>query len=81
MEEGPLEQFSHAMEPYLRKLGLPTKLEKGVVTLLKSYEVCTEGSVLTSDQAKVLELLDVRMAAFQMSLKAHWNKKTGFEKL
>ncbi|XP_044754112.1 mRNA turnover protein 4 homolog [Coccinella septempunctata] len=81
LEEGPLEQFSHAMEPYLRKLGLPTKLDKGVVTLIKSYEVCAEGCVLTSEQAKILELLDIRMATFQMCLKAHWSKKNGFEKL
>lgn len=29
LNEGPLKQFSHAIEPYLRQLGLPTKLEKG----------------------------------------------------
>lgn len=29
LSEGPLKQFPHAIEPYLRKLGMPTKLEKG----------------------------------------------------
>lgn len=29
LEEGPLEQFPHSMEPQLRQLGLPTALKKG----------------------------------------------------
>lgn len=29
LDEGPLEQFSHSMEPQLRQLGLPTALKKG----------------------------------------------------
>lgn len=29
LEEGPLKQFPHSQEPYLRKLGMPTKLDKG----------------------------------------------------
>lgn len=30
LPEGPLDQFSHAMEPHLRQLGLPMELRKGV---------------------------------------------------
>ncbi len=29
-KQGPLSQFTHTMEPQLRKLGLPTSLTKGV---------------------------------------------------
>lgn len=29
LDEGPLDQFSHSMEPQLRQLGLPTALKKG----------------------------------------------------
>lgn len=36
---GPLTGFSHAIEPHLRRLGLPTSLEKGVITLIKEYQV------------------------------------------
>lgn len=78
-ERGPL-KFSHAIEPYLRKLGMPTKLEKGVVVLTQDFEVCKEGSILTSEQAKILELMDYRLATFKLHLKACWNKEEGFEK-
>lgn len=32
LNEGPLEQFPHSMEPQLRQLGLPTALKKGMIT-------------------------------------------------
>ena len=32
LDEGPLEQFPHSMEPQLRQLGLPTALKKGRMT-------------------------------------------------
>ncbi|XP_044736125.1 mRNA turnover protein 4 homolog [Chrysoperla carnea] len=79
--EGPLPQFSHAIEPYLRQLGMPTTLDKGVVTLLKDFEVCKMGSVLTPERAKILELFDIKMAAFKLILKCVWIKGVGFVKL
>ena len=54
LSAGPLNQFPHNIEPYLRQLGLPTSLQKGVVTLLKDFEVCKKGEELTSEQARVL---------------------------
>lgn len=80
LEEGALKQFAHSIEPYLRQLGMPTKLERGVVTLIKDFEVCKEGCVLTPEQAKILELLEYRLANFKMILKARWTKSEGFEK-
>lgn len=47
-----MEDFSHAIEPHLRGLGLPTKLEKGVVALYKEHTVCVEGKTLTPEQAR-----------------------------
>lgn len=29
LQEGPLEQFTHEMEPFLRKQGMPVRLNKG----------------------------------------------------
>lgn len=81
LKEGPLKQFSHSIEPYLRQLGMPTKLDRGVVTLIKDFEVCKDGSILTPEQAKILELLEYRLATFKLILKARWSKGEGFEKL
>ncbi|KAI4470030.1 mrna turnover protein 4 mrto4 [Holotrichia oblita] len=81
LDAGPLKQFSHAIEPYLRQLGMPTKLEKGVVTLIKDYEICKKDSILTPEQAKILELLEFRLATFQLILKGCWRKGKGFKKL
>lgn len=54
LEPGPLTEFSHAMEPQLRKLGLPTKLMRGVITLTEEYTVCKRGTKLTPEQAQIL---------------------------
>lgn len=54
LPEGPLSQFDHSMEPQLRKLGMPTSLQKGVVTLIKPFKVCQKGDVLTPEQAQIL---------------------------
>lgn len=45
---------SHAIEPQLRKLGMPTKLVKGVPTLDDDFTICTEGEVLKPNQVNLL---------------------------
>lgn len=77
---GPLPEFSHAMEPHLRTvLGMPTKLEKGIVTLYKEFLVCKEGQVLTPEQAKILKLVSKQMAEFRLNIECCWTKDSGFE--
>jgi len=76
---GPLPQFPHNMEPYLRKLGLPTRLDNGVVTLRYNHAICREGATLNSDQAKVLRLLGIRMATFKLTLRCRWTSDGHFE--
>jgi len=77
---GPLHQFPHNMEPYLRKLGLPTKLDNGVVTLRCAHAVCREGATLDAEQAKLLQLLGIKMATFRLTLRCKWTEG-GFEML
>ncbi|KAM4014710.1 mRNA turnover protein 4 homolog [Anomaloglossus baeobatrachus] len=77
LDEGPLEQFTHSMEPQLRQLGLPTALKKGVVTLLSDYEVCKEGDTLTPEQARILKLFGYQMAEFKVSIKSMWVSESG----
>ena len=71
---GPLPNFPHNMEPYLRKLGLPTRLTNGVVMLLADHQVCRDGQELSGDQAKLLQLLDIKMATFALSLQCRWSE-------
>jgi mRNA turnover protein 4 len=56
--EGPVfrgvDPFPHNMEAQLRKLGMPTNLKKGVVTLIRDYEICHEGKPLSSSQSQLL---------------------------
>ncbi|XP_051531812.1 mRNA turnover protein 4 homolog isoform X1 [Myxocyprinus asiaticus] len=82
LDEGPLEQFPHSMEPQLRQLGLPTTLKKGVVTLIKDFEVCKEGDTLAPEQARILKLFGIEMAEFKLSIKCMWNSESAdFEKM
>ncbi|NP_001079849.1 MRT4 homolog, ribosome maturation factor L homeolog [Xenopus laevis] len=82
LDAGPLDQFTHSMEPQLRQLGLPTALKKGVITLLSDYDLCKEGDVLTPEQARILKLFGFQMAEFKVSIKSIWTAETGeFQKL
>lgn len=72
LKEGPLEQFTHDMEPFLRKQGMPVRLNKGVVELVADHVVCTEGQPVSPEASKILRLLGVQMAAFRLSLVARW---------
>ena len=83
LEAGPLEQFPHSMEAQLRtQLGMPTSLKKGIVHLDKDFLVCSEGELVTSEQARILKLLGKQQAKFRLRLAAVWNKEDGkFKKL
>lgn len=50
MYNDPASPFPASMEPQLRKLGLSTRLVKGVPTLPQPQIVCKDGDRLTSEQ-------------------------------
>uniref|UniRef100_A0A182RFQ0 Ribosome assembly factor mrt4 n=1 Tax=Anopheles funestus TaxID=62324 RepID=A0A182RFQ0_ANOFN len=79
LKPGPLEDFSHAIEPHLRSLGMPTKLDRGIVTLYKDFTVCEKGKLLTPEQARILKLLRKPMATFKIVINCCYTKKDGFE--
>ncbi|XP_022110295.1 mRNA turnover protein 4 homolog [Acanthaster planci] len=81
LEQGPLAQFTHSMEPHLRQLGLPTLLKKGVVTLVAEHTVCKEGEPLTPEQARILKLLGNTMVNFKIDLLAFWSNDGTYEDL
>ena len=69
-------EFPHSMETQLRKLGLPTLLHDAKIRLLADHTVCKEGDVLSSSQAQLLKLMNIRMAKFEITAKAVWDKET-----
>lgn len=54
LSAGPLVDFAHSIEPHLRQLGMPTSLQRGIVTLLKDFKVCDKGQTLTPEQCSIL---------------------------
>ena len=58
VERGPLIRdglpLPNNMEPLLRKLGLPTALESGVLVVTRDFEICQEGKTLDSSQCSLL---------------------------
>ncbi|KAH9309932.1 hypothetical protein KI387_037843, partial [Taxus chinensis] len=54
LKEGPLEQFTHEMEPFLRKQGMPVRLNKGVIELIADYVVCREGEPISPEASRIL---------------------------
>eukprot|EP00727_Mastigamoeba_balamuthi_P007463 m51a1_g3337 putative mrna turnover protein 4 homolog (269) ;mRNA; r:390334-391528 len=76
--KGPLPQFDHSMEAYLRtKLQVPTELALGVIKLTRDFTVCTEGDVLTPEQARILKLFERKMADFHFEVKCIWTRDGG----
>jgi len=73
VKQGPLPQFGHATEPYLRKLGLPTELKQGIILVRYDYTVCQKGDVLSPEAANLLKLFGVKMADFRIQLVCVWS--------
>ncbi|KAJ6223788.1 hypothetical protein RDWZM_002333 [Blomia tropicalis] len=75
---GPLSQFSHSIEPYLRELGMPTSLQKGVVTLLKDFQFAKKEMHSLQNKHKLLEK---KTAEFRVKIDAIWSNDGTFELL
>ncbi|XP_010534165.1 PREDICTED: mRNA turnover protein 4 homolog [Tarenaya hassleriana] len=45
LKEGPLEQFTHEMEPFLRKQGMLVRLNRGAVELLSDFVYVKKGNL------------------------------------
>jgi ribosomal protein L10 len=76
---GSFVRHSNTIEPYLRTLGLPTKLHEAKIHVLKDVVVCRAGDALTVEKAKILvsamqRLLDAKQGEFRINLVASWSK-------
>ncbi|KAK6156914.1 hypothetical protein DH2020_011162 [Rehmannia glutinosa] len=75
LKEGPLDQFTHEMEPFLRKQGMPVRLNKGVVELVSDFVVCEEGKPISPESSRILRLLGIKMATFKLHLICRWSSE------
>ena len=73
----PPEPFPHNEEPQLRRLGLRTRMERGVPTLDAPHTVCEKGKALTPEQTQLLKLVGIKMVTFKVGLRARWDAATG----
>jgi mRNA turnover protein 4 len=71
------EPLAHTLEPLLRKHGLPTRLNKGVIELLADHVVARRGQTLDPNQAAVLRLFEVKSAACRLVPIACWTEGSG----
>lgn len=79
LKEGPLSEFTHEMEPFLRKQGMPVRLNKGVVELVSDFVVCDEGKPLSPESSRILRLLGIKLAVFKLNLICKWSGDGDFE--
>ena len=79
VKKGPL-TFPGSMEVMLRGLGLKTLLKNGVIQLLADTQLCKKGDVLTPEQCRLLELFEIKMAEFRITVDCIWENGE-FERL
>ncbi|KAJ3413262.1 mRNA turnover 4 [Chytridiales sp. JEL 0842] len=72
--------FPNNMETQLRSLGVPTLLKGGVILLMREYQVCKQGEILSANQAQVLKHLNLKMAVFKLRVLGRWTDGV-FERL
>lgn len=87
VEGGEEDPLPLAIEPQLRKLGVPTRIKGGKVVLEEApehgmvdvddegYLVCQKGDTLDSRQTSILKILGVRMAEFRIELRAVYDRQ------
>jgi mRNA turnover protein 4 len=77
IESGPVHGphgglMEHTMEPTLRKNGMPTKLNRGVIELLADHTLCREGDHVSPQGAILLRLFGHELATFKLDLLCGW---------
>ena len=69
---GTFDKFSSTIEPYLRTLGLPTRVHEGKIEMLSDFLVCNTGEAIGVEKSKILRLLNIQQGEMRIELKAVW---------
>jgi mRNA turnover protein 4 len=67
-----LNQFPVAMLDELRKLGMKVEIDDGKVALRESFCVCTAGTAITPEQARILVKMERKLINFTIKLECCW---------
>lgn len=74
-----LKKFPSSMETQFRELGLKFKLDGGKYYVLEDYICSKQGEKLSSNQAQMLRILDIREEEFKIKVTSYCDKKSEFE--
>jgi mRNA turnover protein 4 len=77
---GPLtwdgeEHVPASLEPRLRNLGLPVRLNRGTLELTTDFTVCNENERLSKEQASILRQFGYTFAHFEMVVDSVWDEQ------
>jgi mRNA turnover protein 4 len=64
--------MEHTLEPTLRKNGMPTKLNRGVIELVADHVLCKEGEHISPQGAILLRFFGHELATFKCTLTCRW---------
>jgi mRNA turnover protein 4 len=70
---GSFDRLANTAEPYLRGLGLPTRVHEGKIEMLADFVVCQQGEAVNVEKAKILRLLNLEQGEMRIELKAVWH--------
>lgn len=73
-----LKKFPSSMETQFRELGLKFKLDGGKFYVLEDFVCSKEGEKLTSNQAQMLRILDIREEEFKIKVTSYCDKKSEY---
>lgn len=62
------------IEPKLRKEGMKTYLEKGIVLNKEEFIVCTAGKEISQKSANILRLLKIKVSVFKIEIVAYYSE-------
>jgi len=72
---GRMEALPHTMCDTLRKLGVPVRLDKGVVVVTEECQLCTAGEPISPEQGRLLKLFGHQLAVFSVTLLSMWQPR------